>query len=122
MLESRDTGKAVSFATLARDLPILLQRARAITAAQEMGMACQGENGALSVDKLDVWFAAASRREAAAREQLSDFLAHFPDLTPGQKQHDSTEATEETDLFQRIRTGLVQLDQRMWDIRCVDQN
>lgn len=85
-------------------------------------MACQGENGALSVNTVDVWFAAASRREAAAREQLSDFLAHFPDLTPGQKQHHSTEATEETDLFQRIRTGLVQLDKRMWDIRCVDQN
>ena len=106
MLESGATGKAVSFATLARDLPILLQRARAITAAQEMGMACQGENGALSVDKLDVWFAAASRREAAAREQLSDFLAHFPDLTPGQKQHDSTEATEETGAQQTWETDI----------------
>jgi hypothetical protein len=112
--------QSIKFALLSRDLPVLLQRARDIIASDEMckledvrpSLSCPGSTSKSFYDQPT--FATPSMREMAAREQLHDFLQHLG-IKDGSVSDSPHSASKE--MAQRVRTGLVHLDKRMWDMR-----
>ena len=103
-------------AILARDLPLLLQRARRVTADVTSRVDGSLEMVANPAPPRDENASSAHRRELAAREQLSEFLEHL-ELSPVKRYSAFPDLTESAHA-ELVRSGLMQLDQRMWETRC----